>query len=55
MTALELLETIYAEHDNHVELMWIMGDCDCNICHTLQTMASYLRKAGEMPEEEGEE
>lgn len=56
MTALELLETIYAEHENHVDFIENMGEseCGCNICHTLQTMATYLRKAGELPEEEGE-
>ena len=57
MTALELLETIYAENENHIDFMENMGrgECDCHPCVTLQTMAKYLRNAGELPEEEGEE
>ena len=57
MTAIELLETIYAEHENHIDFIENMGrgECDCRPCVTLQTMAKYLRNAGELTEEEGEE
>ena len=56
MTALELLETIYAEHENHIDFVENMGrgECDCRPCLTLQTMATYLRNAGELAEDEDE-
>lgn len=48
MTALELFEGIYADHANHIELVWEMGECDCRICITLDGVRKYLKKMGEL-------
>lgn len=39
----ELVTAIYEDNYSHLEFIEQMsgGDCDCNVCHTMQTILKY--------------